>query len=163
MLFRNPVLLAGLVGVLIPVILHLIRRQAAKPYDWGAMRFLFDTVAARRRRMEWEDFLLMIARCLLIALIVLAVARPFVPPNSGIPLYSPCILNVFSKREYILELFHQFLCENFSGQYLLGTRSKTRSFSLISLCMISAREVQPSDFKMSLNVVKKSLSNLKSE
>ena len=85
MLFRNPLLLAGLVGVLIPIILHLIRRQAAKPYDWGAMRFLFDTVAARRRRMEWEDFLLMVARCLLIALIVLAVARPFVPPNSGIP------------------------------------------------------------------------------
>lgn len=85
MLFRNPLLLAGLAGVLIPVILHLIRRQAAKPYDWGAMRFLFDTVAARRRRMEWEDFLLMIARCLLIALIALAVARPFVPPNSGIP------------------------------------------------------------------------------
>jgi hypothetical protein len=85
MLFRNPWLLAGLAGVLIPVILHMIRRQAAKPYDWGAMRFLFDTVAARRRRMEWEDFLLMIARCLLIALVVLAVARPFVPPDSGIP------------------------------------------------------------------------------
>ena len=58
MLFRNPWLLAGLAGVLIPVILHMIRRQAAKPYDWGAMRFLFDTIAARRRRMEWEDFLL---------------------------------------------------------------------------------------------------------
>ena len=85
MLFRNPWLLAGLAGVLIPVILHLIRRQAAKPYDWGAMRFLFDTVAARRKRMEWEDFLLMIARCLLIALIALALARPFVPPNSQIP------------------------------------------------------------------------------
>ncbi|MFT6596342.1 MAG: hypothetical protein ACJAT3_002324, partial [Akkermansiaceae bacterium] len=85
MLFRNPWLLAGLAGVLIPVILHLIRRQAAKPYDWGAMRFLFDTVAARRKRMEWEDFLLMIARCLLIALITLAVARPFVPPDSKIP------------------------------------------------------------------------------
>ena len=85
MLFRNPLLLVGLAGVLIPVILHLIRRQAAKPYDWGAMRFLFDTVAARRRRMEWEDFLLMITRCLLIALIALAVARPFVPPDSEIP------------------------------------------------------------------------------
>lgn len=85
MLFRNPWLLAGLAGVLIPVILHLIRRQAAKPYDWGAMRFLFDTVAARRKRMEWEDFLLMVTRCLLIALIALAVARPFVPPDTGIP------------------------------------------------------------------------------
>ena len=85
MLFRNPWLLAGLAGVLIPVILHLIRRQAAKPYDWGAMQFLFDTVAARRRRMEWEDFLLMITRCLLIALVVLALARPFVPPDSAVP------------------------------------------------------------------------------
>ncbi len=85
MLFMNPWLLAGLGGVLIPVILHLIRRQAAKPYDWGAMRFLFDTVAARRKRMEWEDLLLMVSRCLLIALIALAVARPFVPPDSEIP------------------------------------------------------------------------------
>lgn len=85
MLFMNTWLLAGLAGVTIPVILHLIRRQAAKPYDWGAMRFLFDTVAARRKRMEWEDLLLMMARCLLIALIALAVARPFVPPDSQIP------------------------------------------------------------------------------
>ena len=82
MLFLNPWLLIGLAGVLIPVIIHLIRSQAAKPYDWGAMRFLFDTVAIRRKRMEWEDFLLMITRCLLVALIALALARPFSPPDS---------------------------------------------------------------------------------
>ncbi|NWK55729.1 VWA domain-containing protein [Verrucomicrobiaceae bacterium N1E253] len=85
MLFLNSILLAGLAGAMIPVILHLIRRQAAKPMDWGAMRFLFDTVAMRRRRMEWEDLLLMVTRCLLLALIALAVARPFVPPNSAVP------------------------------------------------------------------------------
>ena len=45
MLFLNPWLLLGLAGVLIPIILHMMRRQAAKPLDWGAMRFLFDTVA----------------------------------------------------------------------------------------------------------------------
>lgn len=78
-------MLAGLAGVLVPVILHLIRRQMAKPLDWGAMRFLFDTVAMRRRRMEWEDMLLMASRCLLIALLALAVARPFVPPDSVVP------------------------------------------------------------------------------
>ncbi|NIP93780.1 MAG: VWA domain-containing protein, partial [Akkermansiaceae bacterium] len=85
MLFLNPLLLIGLAGVLVPIILHMMRRQAAKPLDWGAMRFLFDTVAMRRRRMEWEDMLLMAARCLLIALLALAVARPFVPPDSTIP------------------------------------------------------------------------------
>lgn len=85
MLFLNTWLLAGLAGVLVPIILHLIRRQAAKPLDWGAMRFLFDTVALRRRRIEWEDMLLMAARCLLVALVVLALARPFVPPDSRVP------------------------------------------------------------------------------
>ena len=75
MLFLNPWLLIGLTGVLVPIILHMMRRQSAKPLDWGAMRFLFDTVAMRRRRMEWEDMLLMAARCLLIALLALALAR----------------------------------------------------------------------------------------
>ena len=85
MLFLNPWLLAGLAGVAIPIIIHLVRQQAAKPVDWGAMRFLFDTVALRKRKMEWEDLLLMAARCLLLGLIALALARPFVPPDSSVP------------------------------------------------------------------------------
>ena len=85
MLFLNPWLLLTLTGVTIPVIVHLVRRQAAKPVEWGAMRFLMDTLSERRRRMEWEDLLLMAARCLLLALAALAVARPFVPPNSPTP------------------------------------------------------------------------------
>lgn len=85
MLFLNPWLLLALAGVSIPVIIHLVRRQAAKPVEWGAMRFLMDTLSERRRRMEWEDLLLMAARCLLVALAALAVARPFVPPDSPTP------------------------------------------------------------------------------
>ncbi|MBU6326575.1 MAG: BatA domain-containing protein, partial [Verrucomicrobia bacterium] len=81
----NPWLLAGLLAVSIPIIIHLIRRQAAKPMDWGAMRFLFDTISVRRRKMEWEDLLLMAARCLLLCLIALAVARPFLTPDSRVP------------------------------------------------------------------------------
>jgi len=85
MLFLNPWLLLALTGVSIPVIVHLVRRQAAKPVLWGAMRFLMDSLSERRRRMEWEDLLLMAARCLLLALAALAVARPFVPPDSATP------------------------------------------------------------------------------
>jgi hypothetical protein len=85
MLFLNPWLLLGLVGASIPIIIHLVRQQAAKPIEWGAMRFLFDTISVRRRRMEWEDLLLMAARCLLLALFALALARPFIPPDSNVP------------------------------------------------------------------------------
>ncbi|MEM1082616.1 MAG: BatA domain-containing protein [Verrucomicrobiota bacterium] len=85
MLFLNPWLLAGLAGVAIPIIIHLVRRQAARPIDWGAMRFLMDSLVVRRRKMEWEDLVLMAARCLLLALLALALARPFVPPDSKVP------------------------------------------------------------------------------
>ncbi|MES2475998.1 MAG: PA14 domain-containing protein [Verrucomicrobiota bacterium] len=85
MLFLNPWLLAGLAAATIPVIIHLVRQQAAKPIEWGAMRFLFDTISVRRRRMEWEDLLLMAARCLLLGLLALALARPFIPPDSAVP------------------------------------------------------------------------------
>lgn len=85
MLFLSPWLLLGLLGVGIPIIIHLVRQQAAKPIEWGAMRFLFDTVAVRRRRIEWEDWLLMACRCLLLALIALAIAMPFLPPDSQVP------------------------------------------------------------------------------
>jgi hypothetical protein len=85
MLFLNPWLLAGLAAASIPVILHLVRQRAAKPVDWGAMRFLFDTLSVRRRKMEWEDLLLMSTRCLLLALLALALARPFIPPDSSVP------------------------------------------------------------------------------
>lgn len=85
MLFLNPWLLLGLLGVGIPILIHLVRQQAAKPVDWGAMRFLFDTVAIRRRRIEWEDWLLMATRCLLLALVGLALAQPFLSPDSQVP------------------------------------------------------------------------------
>ena len=78
-------MLLGLAGVSIPILIHLVRQQAAKPVEWGAMRFLFDTISVRRRKMEWEDLLLMAARCLLIELIALAIARPYVTPDSSVP------------------------------------------------------------------------------
>ena len=65
MLFLHPWMLLGLAAIGLPILIHLVRRQAAKPIDWGAMRFLFDTISVRRRKMEWEDLLLMAARCLL--------------------------------------------------------------------------------------------------
>ena len=69
----------------IPIIIHLLNRRTAKVVKWGAMRFLLESMASRRRRIELEEALLMAARCLLFALLALAVARPFIPPGSSVP------------------------------------------------------------------------------
>ncbi|HNX34917.1 MAG TPA: PA14 domain-containing protein [Kiritimatiellia bacterium] len=85
MLFLNPYLLLGLLGIAIPVIIHLFNRRNAREVKWGAMRFLLDSLMSRRRSLLLEEMLLLAARCLLAGCAVLAMARPFVPAGSSFP------------------------------------------------------------------------------
>lgn len=85
MTFLNPAILVALFGVGIPILIHLLHRRRPRTTDWGAMQFLLDSLAARRKRILLEEMLLMAMRCLLIALLVLAAARPFVPAGSRVP------------------------------------------------------------------------------
>ena len=85
MLFQNMWLLLGLLAVAVPVIIHLLNRQTARTVQWGAIQFLLDSIINRKRRIMLEEVLLLGARCLLLALVAVAIARPFVPPESHIP------------------------------------------------------------------------------
>ena len=85
MSFLNLALLGGLGAIAIPIILHLLNRRTAKVLDWGAMLFLLESVESRKKRIQLEEALLLAARCLVVGLLALAVARPFVPPGSTVP------------------------------------------------------------------------------
>lgn len=85
MLFQNMWLLLGLLAVAVPVIIHLLNRQTARTVEWGAIRFLLDSVINRKRRIMLEEVLLLGARCLIVTLVAVAIARPFVPPESQVP------------------------------------------------------------------------------
>lgn len=72
----NAAILVGLVGAALPVLIHLLNRRRGDVLDWGAMQFL--TPGRRsRRRIRLAEILLMMARIGLLALLVLALARPF--------------------------------------------------------------------------------------
>lgn len=85
MIFRNLIMLAGLAAVAIPILIHLLNRQRATLVDWGAMRFLMESLTSRSRRILIEEIILMALRCLVVALLVLAMARPFLPSRTTIP------------------------------------------------------------------------------
>jgi hypothetical protein len=75
--FLNPILLAaGLAAVSIPILIHLLMRQRRRPVMWGAMRFLMEAYRKHRRRLRLEQWLLLAARCLVIALVAFAIGRP---------------------------------------------------------------------------------------
>ncbi len=67
---------AGLVGVLIPILIFLLWRQRRTPVPWAAMRFLMEAFRKHRRRLQVEQLLLLAIRCLIIALLGFALARP---------------------------------------------------------------------------------------
>ncbi len=84
MLFLNPWMLLGLLGVAAPLMLHLFNRRNSSRRDWGAMMFLEASLAQRRRRVLVEEILLLATRCLVIAFAALSFARPFVSAGSAI-------------------------------------------------------------------------------
>ncbi len=85
MTFLNWAMLAGLAGVAIPILIHLLNRQKAHLVDWGAMKFLLDSLTSRNHRILIEEIILLAIRCLVVVLLVLALARPFLPASSIIP------------------------------------------------------------------------------
>ncbi len=79
MTFLNFSILLALSALAIPVVIHLLNRSKARVVGWGAMRFLSASLAARSRRIMLEEVALLALRCMVVALAVLAVARPFLP------------------------------------------------------------------------------------
>lgn len=86
MSFQHGLMLIGLIAVAVPIIIHLLNRSRAKLLDWGAMRFLLASLTSQNRRILVEEIILLALRCLLVALIVMAVARPFLPTRPTVPI-----------------------------------------------------------------------------
>ena len=84
-MFLNTALVIGALAIAIPIIIHLLNRRSKKIVDWGAMNFLLESLEIRSRRIQLEEALLMATRCLLVGLLALALARPFIPPGTTIP------------------------------------------------------------------------------
>ncbi len=74
--FAHPVFLYFLPLTLLPLVLHLLNRQLARQYFFPGTRFLFHTPLPHAGRRRWRDLLLMLCRMAMIALLLLALAKP---------------------------------------------------------------------------------------
>lgn len=72
--FANPAWLWGLLGLLIPVGIHLLSRKEGKVISIGSLRHLKESDTAQFSSMRLNEILLLLLRCLLIALVVLMLA-----------------------------------------------------------------------------------------
>jgi len=76
MSFLNPLLLFGMAAVAVPIIIHLLNRRKFRKVNWAAMKFVKLSIDQNQRRMKLEDLILLLLRCVLLALLALALARP---------------------------------------------------------------------------------------
>ncbi|MBN2296295.1 MAG: BatA domain-containing protein [Pirellulales bacterium] len=76
--FTNLAILGWLVVAGVPLLIHFLSRRRYRETTWAAMEYLVAAMRQSRRRMRLEQFLLLALRTLIVVLIVLAVAEPYV-------------------------------------------------------------------------------------
>lgn len=81
-----PWFLVGLVGLVAPILFHFRQKQTKDVTKFSSLMFLETAPIKQRTQSQIQHWLLLIARCLIIALIALAFARPFF--NSAIGAFS---------------------------------------------------------------------------
>src|SRR5947208_5170350 len=67
-------ILVGVGAVAVPIIIHLLNRRRFRVVVWVAMRFLLNAQKQNTRRMRLEQLLLLLTRCAVVLLVVLAMA-----------------------------------------------------------------------------------------
>ncbi len=73
----NPLYFAGVLLLALPVLLHLVQKQHASGIKFPSLMFLQKIQLQQRRRLEIRHWILLLLRCLLLLLLVIAFARPF--------------------------------------------------------------------------------------
>ncbi len=81
--FLAPLFLLGALAIAGPVIFHLIRRTTREVTPFSSLMFLKPTPPRVTRRSRIENLWLLLLRCLVIALLALGFARPFLQKENA--------------------------------------------------------------------------------
>ena len=82
MLFNQPLLLIGLVGVLVPILIHLFNFRRYKTYYFSNVKMLQDIAEKTKRESQLKHLIVLCLRVLAIAALVIAFAQPYIPTHS---------------------------------------------------------------------------------
>src|SRR5687768_2528902 len=85
MSFFTPLFLLGVLAVVGPILFHLIRRTTREVTPFSSLMFLQPTPPRVTRRSRLENLWLLLLRCMVLALLALAFARPLFQQAASAP------------------------------------------------------------------------------
>jgi hypothetical protein len=85
MSFLAPLFLLGALAVIGPIVFHLIRRTTREVTPFSSLMFLSPTPPRVTKRSRLENFWLLLLRCLVLGLLALGFARPFLQRAADSP------------------------------------------------------------------------------
>jgi hypothetical protein len=84
MTFVSPVFLWALAAIAVPIIIHLFNFRRYKKVYFTNVRFLKELQQESKSKSRLKEILILIARCLAIACLVLAFCQPIVPDKNNV-------------------------------------------------------------------------------
>ena len=81
--FLAPGMLFGAAAVAIPIAIHFFFRARHRIVPWAAMKFLLESIEQTSRRLRFQELLLLLVRCLVLAVLAFAMARPMTSSVRG--------------------------------------------------------------------------------
>ncbi len=85
MTFLTPLLLIGAVAFLVPLAIHLFNRRRIVVVRWGAMHLLQEVIKQKKKRIQVEQWLLLLTRVVLPIVLALCLARPVMSAIQALP------------------------------------------------------------------------------
>lgn len=81
--FLAPLALSGLAMLAVPIIIHLLKPRRVRVVPFSSLRWLHASQHRFSRRIQWHQLLLFLLRVAILALLVLAAARPVLRWRGG--------------------------------------------------------------------------------
>jgi hypothetical protein len=123
LLFLVPAFLAGLAAIVIPILVHLRRKQQAQVVSFPSLMFLEKVPYQAEERRQIQHWLLLLLRALVVILLVGAFARPFVDRSDAVAgtTNGPKELVVMVDRSYSMGVGDRWERAKEAGLAALGT------------------------------------------
>jgi hypothetical protein len=129
--FSSPLFLFGLLGISIPILIHLLTRRQQKQIRFSAVYLLAQSQKRSTRKSRPNRLLLLLARCLAIALFSMALANP---------LFS------FRQSEAFLSASPSSIVFILDDSYSMGIRAKDKTLFDSALEQISEKLKKSADY-----------------